>query len=80
MSSLICLEFPDFFWVTLLFLRIIYKSDVAWVPWTEHYSVLQSERGKGWRLEAEGEITNDKVQMPNGNELVGCISLIGFIG
>jgi len=26
------------------------------------------------------EMPNVKVQMPNDNELVGCISLIGFIG
>ena len=54
------------FRVTSLFLRIIYKSDAARVPWSEHYSVLivlQSERGK--RLEVEGEMTNDKVQMSN---------------
>jgi hypothetical protein len=32
------------------------------------------------RLEAEGEMSKFKIQMINGNELVGCISLIGFIG
>ena len=39
------------------------------------------------RLEAEGEMSNakcqssnDKVQTANGDELVGCIGLIGFIG
>ncbi len=32
------------------------------------------------RLEAEGKISKLKIQMTNGDELVGCISLIGFIG
>jgi hypothetical protein len=27
--------------------------------------VLQSEREKGWRLEAEGKISNAKLQSPN---------------
>ena len=28
------------------------------------------------RLEAQGEMSNGKAQMPNGNELVSCIGLI----
>jgi hypothetical protein len=31
-------------------------------------------------MEAEGKMSKFKMQMPNVNELVGCISLIGFIG
>jgi hypothetical protein len=46
--------------------------------------VLQSERRKAKakveRLEAEGKMPKFKIQMTNGNEVVGCISLIGFIG
>jgi hypothetical protein len=39
--------------------------------------------GKGkeiWRFEGRGGRQNIKVQMTNGNELVGCITLIGLIG
>jgi hypothetical protein len=32
------------------------------------------------KLDDHWEMPNVKVQMPNDNELVGCISLIGFIG
>jgi hypothetical protein len=34
---------------------------------------VKGEEAKGGRLEVEGEMTN-------GNELVGCIGLISFIG
>ena len=34
----------------------------------------------GLRVEAEGKMSKFKIQMTNGDELVGCISLIGFIG
>jgi hypothetical protein len=48
-------------------------------------AVLQSERGRrlevrGERWEAGGRRLKAKCQMTNGNELVGCISLIDFIG
>jgi hypothetical protein len=36
-------------------------------------AVGKGKEVRGWRLEAEGKMTN-------GNELVGCISSIGFIG
>ncbi len=45
---------------------------------------------KGWREKEKGQIIHnehgtghvhdDECQMTNGNELVGCIRLIGFIG
>jgi hypothetical protein len=54
------------------------KDQIAVLQCCGH-AVLQSERGRS-RLEAEGEMSNVKAQMTNGNELVGSISLIGFIG
>gem|GEM_PF-5560917 len=41
-------------------------------------AVLRSERGK--RLKVGGWRQKEKCQLINDNELVGCISLIGFIG
>ena len=57
------LELSNLFRATSLFLEIIYKSAIARVSWSEHYSVLRCSSRKGernLRLEAEGKMPNDK--------------------
>jgi hypothetical protein len=55
--------------------------DVAAANWFCGAAVLRSGKGEtGLRLEAEEEMPKFKIQMTNGNELVGCIRLISFIG
>jgi hypothetical protein len=66
--------------------RVIYKSDGARVPWSARlFSVAVlwfcSRKGeKGWRVEGGGRRQNFTCQMTYVNELLGFMSLIGYIG
>ena len=58
-------------------------SEICWRTGVPIEGKPEGERepeAGGLSVEAEGKMSKFKIQMTNGNELVGCISLIGFIG